>query len=197
MNMLTQIRDLWHRASFDALRVPAPLASLAELDKFGLLTHEAVPAEPRLFDRRVAPPAPTGVALPAGDVSLVCYRSQADLEDQLRQSDQYARTADLTLLLVLDDRFRGDLPALVGRRHPAARLVLSSMNGRLPLGVTIGDLALRAGGLGWRQIAFDADAHRACRDVIQGVTSSELCLVLWPATDAPTGEAVARGVTPP
>lgn len=110
---------------------------------------------------------------PAGSdpIELRPYRSLADLRATILQLDAGQSDEPREVVIVLDDRSTGQLPALLARRNPGGQLTLVPLGGRLP-----GSFSAAASG--WRRIALKHDAR--CAIAAASVQGRDV-LVLWPA----------------
>ncbi|MBA4019479.1 MAG: hypothetical protein C0483_20125 [Pirellula sp.] len=87
----------------------------------------------------------------------------------------------LTVVLVLDNRFAGHLSSLIERRRPAARLILAIESGRLPGWESIGDLLVTGSALGWREIVVERDIAGAVRAADRTLRPGEHFVVFHPS----------------
>jgi hypothetical protein len=92
---------------------------------------------------------------------------------------------NLTVVLVLDRAFAGDLRPLITRRHAALRLVLAAPGGHLPGAVTLGDLRAAAGALGWSEISASRDAQESSASACSTLWPDERCWIFEPAWTNP------------
>lgn len=127
-----------------------------------------------LVPQRITP------TLPRQLVQLARYTTLMDLRTALRAMEG---TANMTVVLVLDDRFCGHLASLVARPvdRPAMRLVLAVGSGRLPGLETIGDLASGEAALGWHEIVLETDGEEAVGGALATLRPNERLVVFAPA----------------
>lgn len=114
------------------------------------------------------------------------YTTLMDLRSALRAMETQE---NVSVVLVLDERFCGPLTSLVARPadRPAMRLVLAVGSGRLPGLETIGDLAAGGAALGWNEIMLEHDAADAVRGTLATLRRDERLIVFapsWHTTDA-------------
>ena len=109
------------------------------------------------------------------------YRSEAELKVLWRRFDDACRrTANLTIVLALDEFVRGNLRELIRRRHPAYRLVLVPRAGHWPGLDSFGDLALAKDSLGWSVIEICRGLDEALVTTIVPSGQHERLLVVLP-----------------
>ncbi len=115
-----------------------------------------------------------------GEVQWQSYPSLLELRRSWTALDIEEGACGLTVVLILDDSFCGDLVALIRRHHPALRLVLVAPAGRLPGLASIGDLAASSGALGWHSIARERDWQAAVEGVVASMEPDDRAVVFYP-----------------
>lgn len=145
---------------------------------------------PAILDTTPMPTKGAAAATPAEQpphaAELSRYTTLMDLRSALRAMESLE---NVSVVLVLDERFCGPLASLVARavQRPAMRLVLAVGSGRLPGLETIGDLAAGGAALGWNEIVLERDSAAAVRGSLATLRRDERLVVFapsWHATDA-------------
>lgn len=128
---------------------------------------------------------------PASTVAeLKPYTTLMELRAALRVLDD---VRNVTVVLVLDERFCGNLASLVERpvslsiMAPAMRLVLAVGSGRLPGLQTIGDLAASGAALGWQEIVLEMDAEEAVAGALATLRPDESVIAFVPSWQETAG----------
>lgn len=108
------------------------------------------------------------------------YFTLRELATKLAGLDEAEAGAALTVLLVLDETFRGDLLSVIRRRHTGFRLTLAALSRSLCLPLSVGDLLARSERLGWHQIVVERDLADACAGTLASMHPGERLVIFWP-----------------
>jgi hypothetical protein len=122
----------------------------------------------------------TGSIFPEASTTLIRYLEPKDLRAQWQKIDQPEDAWQLTVVLMLDQKFNSSLPGLIRRAHHGLRLLISSSTGRLPGTTSAGDLALHSMALGWDLISFHRTLAEALAAASQPLTWNERRVLFFP-----------------
>lgn len=151
--------------SYDLLKTETVRDPYAELDHFSLRCEAEEAIAPQRSSR---------------STEIVRYDSLFELKKQWKRFDCVQSTCRLIVVLLLQAGFKAHLPGLVQRRHPAQRLFITSVTGRWPGVVSLGDLALHSSALGWQEISFHRNPREAISDALQSTQLKERCVLFYP-----------------
>jgi len=161
------VASTYTRHHYDLVKMDTSRDADAELDHFALRSHPEGPIS-TLVEQT-----------PKGS-ELVRYHSLFELKEQWKRFDCRDTASRLIVVLMLYAGFRDSLPGLVRRKYPGQRLLISSMTGRWPGLVSLGDLALHSASLGWQEIGFHRRPTDAISEAMDSRPFAERCIFFYP-----------------
>lgn len=114
------------------------------------------------------------------NIDVRSYDSAIVVRQLLTSMDTRDEGEHLTVVLALDDWFSGHLPALIERQHPARRIAVTSVSGRLH-GLTSAEVLFRSeGALGWSEIVVERNPWKALDEAVRAAEPGDRVVLLWP-----------------
>ena len=119
---------------------------------------------------------------PNGHIAAIVrtYTSLRDLSMAIKGLGRADDDAILSVLVVLDTTFCGDLRSVIRRCHAGYRLTITALTPNLCLPVTAETLASESGRLGWCSIKTEADLRAAVERAQLTVANDEQSVIFWP-----------------